>query len=243
MNKDISDTSVEQGWKSMLSMLDTEMPRKKQRRFLWWWLLAASVGGIVSYRNYSDRFADPANNSVPRQHDISVPMASLVPASKIREITDTPGKPHENRTVPRRGSLLSGESGPYAALSGTSNELETEVKARQIPVSDSTFSADSDNYPVRDIPVLTCLPQMIPDIVSMGEDRIISQPVSADFSSVSTAICKKAETGITVGAITGRAMTGVSAGFIHTRHVGRRIAVRGGFSMAVFLRLRAPGLY
>jgi hypothetical protein len=55
MNKDIRDKSLENGWKSMLSMLDAEMPQKTKRRSLWWWL-AASVAVIASFWTYSARF-------------------------------------------------------------------------------------------------------------------------------------------------------------------------------------------
>ncbi|MFN5366870.1 MAG: hypothetical protein ACK5CH_15800, partial [Bacteroidota bacterium] len=136
MNKDIRDTSVEQGWKSMQSMLDAEMPRKKQRRpLIWWWLLAASVASIISLWKYSSPSVEPANNPAPQQRDVSAPMASLTPAGKVNQPADTGSKPPENITVRRLASAVSHERSEIVALSNGLIEEDTETKYGQIAYS------------------------------------------------------------------------------------------------------------
>ncbi len=235
MNKDIRDKSADRGWSDMLAMLDAEMPvRNKRRPVIWWWLLAASVTGIVLFRQFSERFAEPSDNSVPRQQDISVPMASLVPAGKVTHIAETGRIPAENRTVPRQTSPVSNDTGSLSVQSGTLNKTETEVINNQIHVSDSTFSENPESYPVPVTRVLTSLKQTLPALVSTGTETHIIQPVNTDFPPRSIQTQKKGRTGITVGATAGNSLTGVSAGFVYTRHTGRRTAVRGGFSMTIF---------
>ncbi|MFM8490044.1 MAG: hypothetical protein ACKOCH_27200, partial [Bacteroidota bacterium] len=93
---------------------------------------------------------------------------------------------------------------------------------------------ESYSYAVREIPVFASLQQITPEIVSMSGARQPVQAARTEISPVSIPTCKRGRAGIAAGAIASRSLTGASAGFIYTRHVGRRLAVRGGFAMAVF---------
>jgi|GEM_PF-2524021 len=233
MNKDIRDKSLENGWKSMLSMLDAEMPQKTKRRSLWWWL-AASVAVIASFWTYSARFVDPVKNTAPQQQDVSVPMASLVPASKNIQPADTEISTPEKPTASRQVLPLPSAPAELVLLPGTMNEMGTEARNDQYTFSDSTLSGESYSYAVREIPVFASLQQITPEIVSMSGARQPVQAACTEISPVSIPTCKRGRAGIAAGAIASRSLTGASAGIIYTRHVGRRLAVRGGFAMAVF---------
>lgn len=235
MKKDIRDTSVEQGWKSMLAILDAEMPRKNQRRpLIWWWLLAASVAGVVLFWKYSEQSTEPVRNIAPQQEDITFPMASLVQAGKITKHAAAETIQPENREVPCSTFPLSREHTALAAMPGTLNEQETGVTRNQTALSDSTLSGESDSYVVREIPVLHSLVQITPEIVSIGGARQTVQPVHTDVIPGSVPCQQKGRAGIVIGAIASHSLTGASAGFVYTRHIGRRIAARGGLSMSVF---------
>lgn len=236
MNKDIRDTSVEQGWKSMQSMLDAEMPRKKQRRpLIWWWLLAASVAGTASLWKYSSPSVEPANNPAPQQQDVSAPMASLTPAGKVNQPADAGSKPPENITVRRLASAVSHERSEIVALSNGLNEEETETKYGQIAYSDSSSVRESGSHSAHDVPVMTPLDQVTTEIVSTVGGRQILQPVGSDENPCRVTNYKKGRAGIAATAITGRSLAGASLGFIYTRNTGKKVALRGGLSMAVYI--------
>lgn len=235
MNKDIRDTSVERGWESMLAMLDAEMPRKKRRRSLFWWLLVgASVAGVVSFRKYSEQSFEPARKTDPQPQDVSVPMASLVPASKITHFSAAETEQPDSRIVPGSKVPLSGEQTAPVAPAGALYGLKSGIKYSQIAPSDSNFVRKPESGAVFNMPLLNSLQQVTPDITTAGAESELVQPVRTCIIPGSVTPCKKGRAGITVGAIVSSSLNGASAGFIYTRHVGRRLAARGGFSMSVF---------
>jgi hypothetical protein len=78
MNKEIRESSVDKGWKSMRSMLAVEMPRDNKRRpLLWWWLLAASVAGVISFMRLSVPPNQQKNEPVLQQPVAPAPVASV----------------------------------------------------------------------------------------------------------------------------------------------------------------------
>jgi hypothetical protein len=251
MNKEIRESSVDKGWKSMRSMLDVEMPRDNKRRpLLWWWLLAASVAGVVSFRRLSVPPNQQKNEPVLQQPVAPAPVASVrqdfqpaaAGAGSLRfnstDIPQSAGPVERNDS----GVLRAGQeripsfNGTEAAMTtsnhGTDQNGEADVIKSQIICADNMVMpvpAISSPYSIE---MIQTLDQISSCITSSGIGERTAEPAVTSIIDCKETRHSKGRIGVAAGVIAGSSMNGASLGLICTRYMGRRFALRGGLSLA-----------